>query len=199
MQMDTSSLPLPWIDLVVLVPLAFAAWRGFQKGLIMAVATLVALVAGLYAGFHGSEVIANALHERFDLSPSSGQIASFLLAFLAVVVAIHLLARLIEKAVKMAALSIVNKSAGLVFSVVKVALILSMVFYTLDGLFGRRGWLPDDAAADAVVFPVLEDAVTWLVPEMNHDTAIEKLKDGAADVDRAIRDATDKVKDKLGN
>ncbi len=195
--MDTSSLPLPWIDLIVLVPLAFAAWRGFQKGLIMAVSTLIALVAGLYAGFHGSAVVADALHAQFDWSPATVQICAFLIAFLAVVIAIHLLARLIEKAVKLAALSPVNKLAGLLFSVLKAALILSMVFYTLDGLFGRRGWLPDGTADDAVVFPFLEDAVTWLVPEMNHDTALEKLRDGAADVDRAVRDAADKVREQL--
>lgn len=192
--MDTSTLPLPWIDLLVLVPLAFAAWRGFQKGLIMAIATLVALVAGLYAGFHGSEVVADALHKQFNWSASTVQIVSFVLAFIGVVVAIHLLARLIEKAVKMAALSPVNKSAGLVFNVLKASLIMSMAFYALDGMFGRRGWLPDDVAKEAIVFPVLEDAVTWLVPDMNHDSVLETLKDGVADLDQVLQNAADQVK-----
>lgn len=187
--MDTSSLPLPLLDIFVLVPLAYAAWRGFKKGFIMAVATLVALVAGLYAGFHGSEVIAEKLHEAFDWSASTVQIASFLLAFLAMVIAIHLLAKLIEKAVNLAALSPVNKIAGLVFSLLKVGLILSMVFYTLDGLFGRRDWLPDGAADGTVIFPVLEDAVTWLVPEMHHDSALDQIRDGVNE----IRDAVDEI------
>ena len=180
--MDTSSLPLPLLDIFVLVPLAYAAWRGFKKGFIMAVATLVALVAGLYAGFHGSEVIADKLHASFDWSESSVQIASFLLAFLAMVIAIHLLAKLIEKAVNLAALSPVNKIAGLVFSLLKVGLILSMIFYTLDGLFGRRDWLPDSAADGTVIFPVLEDAVTWLVPDMHHDSALDQIRDGVNEI-----------------
>ena len=187
--MDTSSLPLPLLDILVLVPLAYAAWRGFKKGFIMAVATLVALVAGLYAGFHGSEVIADKLHASFDWSESSVQIASFLLAFLAMVIAIHLLAKLIEKAVNLAALSPVNKIAGLVFSLLKVGLILSMVFYTLDGLFGRRDWLPDGAADGTVIFPVLEDAVTWLVPDMHHDSALDQIRNGV----NGIRDAVDEI------
>ena len=187
--MDTSSLPLPLLDIFVLVPLAYAAWRGFKKGFIMAVATLVALVAGLYAGFHGSEVIADKLHASFDWSASTVQIASFLLAFLAMVIAIHLLAKLIEKAVNLAALSPVNKIAGLVFSLLKVGLILSMVFYTLDGLFGRRDWLPDGAADGTVIFPVLEDAVTWLVPDMHHNSALDQIRDGVHE----IRDAVDEI------
>ena len=121
-------------DIILFLPLLWAAWKGFKKGFIIEVASIVALIAGIYLAANFSEVTANALKEWFDIEGSWLGYLSFLVTFILAVFGVYALAKVIEKAVNLAALKLVNKLAGLVFGVLKVALILSIVVNLL-------GWL----------------------------------------------------------
>ena len=70
------------IDLVLAVPLLWALWRGFQKGFIVKIVSLIALVAGVFAGFHGSDGLATWLHEELDWPESVLALTAFVLAFI---------------------------------------------------------------------------------------------------------------------
>ena len=39
------------LDILIIVPLLLFAWNGYRKGLIIEIASLAALVLGLYAAF----------------------------------------------------------------------------------------------------------------------------------------------------
>ena len=114
-------------DIILFLPLLWAAWKGFKKGFIIEVASIVALIAGIYLAANFSEVTANALKEWLDIEGSWLGYLSFLITFILAVFGVYALAKVIEKAVNLAALKLVNKLAGLVFGVLKVALILSLI------------------------------------------------------------------------
>ena len=46
-----------FIDVLILIPVIYAAWKGFKHGLIIEVFTLLALVVGIYAGIHFSDFL----------------------------------------------------------------------------------------------------------------------------------------------
>jgi len=48
-------------DIILFIPLAFAAWKGFRKGFIVELASIIALIAGIYIAANFSEVTANKL------------------------------------------------------------------------------------------------------------------------------------------
>jgi membrane protein required for colicin V production len=121
-------------DIILFIPLVFAAWKGFQKGLIIELASIAALIAGIYVAANFSEITAEKLKEWFDIEGTWLGYLSFIVTFVAVVFGVYALAKVIEKAVNMVALKLVNKIAGLAFGTLKVALIISIVLNLL-------GWL----------------------------------------------------------
>ena len=125
------------LDAIIGVALAWALFRGFQKGFIVKIASLIALVAGTFAGFHGSEGLANWLNNEVNWSETSVQLTAFILTFILVVIGVHFLAKLIEKMVDLTALGLINKLAGMALGAFQMVLLLSITTFALDGVFGR--------------------------------------------------------------
>ena len=61
------NLPLALIDIVLLLVLLVGAWRGFTKGLVLSVASLVGLVGGIWAASHFSHMVAAQLGSARDV------------------------------------------------------------------------------------------------------------------------------------
>ena len=74
------------------------------------------------------------LNGQFDWTGRTVEIGAFVLTFLAVVVGVHLLARLLEKMVDLTALSVINKLGGMLMGLVQVILLLSVLTYALDSV-----------------------------------------------------------------
>lgn len=159
------SLPLATADIVILLLMLVGAWRGFTKGLVLSVASLVGLVGGVWAAAHFSHLAADALSKHVDWSVNSMSMAALALTFLAVVVAVHLLAKLLEKLLDLVALGVANKLAGAVFGMAKTALIASFAMYFLNHVLGPREWLPGKGDGTVLVGP-LESVAPLVAPRI---------------------------------
>jgi len=148
------NLPLAPIDIVLLLVLLVGAWRGFTKGLILSVASLVGLVGGIWAASHFSSLVADALSTQISWSENTIHMTALALTFLIVVVAVHLLAKLLEKTLELVALGLVNKLAGAAFGLLKVGLVLSFLIAMLNQWAGPRTWLPESEVPSMLLGPV---------------------------------------------
>lgn len=165
------------IDLLITMALLWSLWRGFRKGFIVKVASVIALIAGVFAGFHGSDGLANWLHNELDWPENILSLTAFILAFILVVIGVHMLARMIEKIVDLSALGLLNKLAGMVLGFIQMVCFLSILTFALDAVFGERSWLPEKLANEAILFPHIETAIEWIIPEMTRDTPWDELRD----------------------
>ena len=73
-----------FIDIIIIVPLGYAAWQGFKKGFIIELFTLLALLVGIYAGIHFSDWTAQFIRDSFHVEVKYITVVSFSLTFLAV-------------------------------------------------------------------------------------------------------------------
>ena len=185
------------LDAIIGVALAWALFRGFQKGFIVKIASLIALVAGTFAGFHGSEGLANWLNNEVNWSETSVQLTAFILTFILVVIGVHFLAKLIEKMVDLTALGLINKLAGMALGAFQMVLLLSITTFALDGVFGERNWLPAGAAEESVLYPSVETAVEWIIPEMNRSTPWDQIRDRMHDEVERLQDKVEEGIDRL--
>ena len=177
------------IDAILGIWLAWAMFNGFRKGLIIKVASIVALVLGIYAGFHFSSFAADLLNQQFDWSTRTTEVGAFGLTFLAVVVGVHFIAKLLEKIVDLTALSMLNKLGGLALGLVQALFFLSALTYALDGVFGPRQWLPEAQVEQSVLYPFVEDAIEYVVPDMERTTPWDQLRDRFEDGMERLEDA----------
>jgi membrane protein required for colicin V production len=165
-----------WLDWLVLLVLALAAFKGFQRGFMVELASLVALVLGIWAAVHVSDRVAALL----GLDPDNVALA-FLVTFLAVLLAVHLLARGLTALVDLAQMGLPNKLVGIFFGVLRSAFSLSVAFNLLVGY--SEGTMPPANVREASRFyaPIRAFA-PMLVPALG-DTkwvryAVEELKEG---------------------
>lgn len=119
------------IDLAFLGMMVLAIFKGLQKGLIVAVFSLVAFIVGLAAAIKLSAVVAVYLKDSVNVSAQWLPVLSFLAVFIAVVVLIRMAAKLIEASVEVAMMGWANKVGGAFFYMVLYTILLSVALFFL--------------------------------------------------------------------
>jgi len=56
------------LDIILAVPLLYGLYKGFTRGLIVEIASLVGLVLGIYGGVHFSQKTAAVLGDHVNLT-----------------------------------------------------------------------------------------------------------------------------------
>ena len=73
------------LDIILLIPLLLFAWNGYKKGFIIELASLAALVLGLYMAFFFSDFAAEMLNDLFDMDQKYVAVFAFLMTFIVVI------------------------------------------------------------------------------------------------------------------
>lgn len=120
------------LDILFIIPLLYALYRGFKKGLIHMISSLAALVLGIIGAIRLRPLFANALDSVFTISPEYVNVIAFSVAFVAIVIVVHLVAFLVEKLVKAVALSFVNRLLGMAFGLLVTAFVISMILWPIN-------------------------------------------------------------------
>ena len=119
------------LDIIFAVIIVLAILKGYQKGLVVGLFSLVTVVIGLAAAMKLSTVVAGYIGKAVKVSDQWLPIISFALVFFIVLLLIRLGARAIEKTVELAMLGWVNKLAGVIFFAAIYTTIFSvLLFYT---------------------------------------------------------------------
>ncbi len=121
-----------YTDIILAIPLLWAAYRGFTKGLIIELASLVGLVIGIYGSIHFAGYAMDLLINVFGLKSKYLHLISFGVTFIVIILIIYLIAHILEKLIEIVSLTFVNKLAGAVFSILKIAFILSVILYFIN-------------------------------------------------------------------
>lgn len=117
-----------WLDWTIAGLLALAAFRGFTKGLVIELVSLLALLLGAWAGVRFGPRVMVALGLEADSA-----LLAFIVTFVLVLVAAHLLARLLTGVIDLAMLSTPNKLAGALFAALRSAFAISIMLNLLNG------------------------------------------------------------------
>ena len=120
------------LDIIILIPLLLWARQGYNKGLIISLASFAALILGLYFAFFFSDFTANKLTEHFTIDKEYIAVISFVVTFVVVVIAVVLIGNVLQKFIDVLMLGFLNKAAGAVFGILKGALYLSILIFVIN-------------------------------------------------------------------
>ncbi len=152
------------LDIILLLCFIPAIVTGISKGFIKQVVDLVAILAAAWAAFHFSTMMADWLSQYLTLDASILKVVSFVLVAIVVAVLLHLVGALLTKTLKALSLGFLNRLLGLVFGVLKVALILGLVILLFETLNSSLHIVKPEATADAVVYNALKNAANAIFP-----------------------------------
>lgn len=191
-----------FIDIIICVPIIYAAYKGFKQGLIIEVFTLLALFVGLYVGINFSDFVANYLKKTFEWDSVYLPIVSFTLVFLAVGAMVYFAGKAIEKVIKVVHLSPLNKFFGLLFSIVKMLYFVSILLVIFESYDEKSHFLPKEQKDNSVLYNPVKTFSTTTIPGLESSSiflknAFKQDSDTTdLTVDQAIR--AKEVADSLG-
>ncbi len=157
-----------FLDIIFVIPLIWGAIRGFSKGLIIEAASLVALGVGIFAGLHFSYFITSFIGLKSQYAPFIG----FVIAFVLVVIAVFLFAKILEKSIDLLALGVINKLAGAFFSMIKFAFILSVILMFLEKADPFGSFIPAKTKETSLLYRPVKSIAPAVFPLIN----FEKIK-----------------------
>jgi membrane protein required for colicin V production len=163
-----------FLDALILLPLGYAAYRGFKHGLIIEVFTLMALVLGLYAGIHFSDFASDFMKKSFGWHSDWLPVISFTLVFLGVGAMVYFAGKALERVVRAASLSPINKFLGVFFAVLKMTYIVSIVIVLIDSYDERGDFFPEEKKKSSLLYYPVKKVSTTTVPGVASSTIFLK-------------------------
>lgn len=186
-----------FLDIILIIPLVYAAWTGFKKGFIIEVFTLLALFVGLYAGIHFSESVAAALKKTFSWDSEYLPAISFTITFLAVGAMVYFAGKALEKVVKFAMLSPLNKIGGIIFALLKGSYIVSIILLLLSSYDKNNKFIPLETKKSSLLYNPLLKLSKATIPGFEGSSFFEKdTTNVTLTVDQVIR--AKEIADSLG-
>ncbi|MEA3444472.1 MAG: CvpA family protein [Bacteroidota bacterium] len=156
-----------YIDIVLAIPLLWFCYKGFKNGLIIEAASLLALVLGVYGAYHFSGFTAEFLIENMGVESEYISLISFAVTFILIVIAVHFLAKLIDKLVKAVALGFVNRLFGLVFGVAKFAFIISILLSLINRFDTQEKLITPELKQESYLYEPLSKFAPLIFPYLN--------------------------------
>ena len=117
------------IDFIFLVLMIIACIKGFRKGFIIALFSVIAFIVGLAAAIKLSAVVAGMLQGHFNSTGKWLPVISFLLVFVLVAWLVNLGATMIQKTFEAVMLGWINRLAGAAFYMVLYSIIYSFFLF----------------------------------------------------------------------
>jgi membrane protein required for colicin V production len=141
-----------FIDLLILVPLLLAAWKGFKRGFIIEIFIVLALLVGIYCGIHFSDYTSELIKDKLNVSSIYLPLISFALTFIVIAVGIYFTGKMLEKVIKIAQLSLFNKLGGVFFSVVKTLYFMSTLFLLIASVQEKTELIPAATLNESLLY-----------------------------------------------
>ena len=158
-----------YLDLIFLIPLLFALYRGFTKGLIHMVASLAALLLGIFGAIRLRPMFASLLDALFDISPEYMNVIAFSLAFISIVLVVHLVAFVVEKLIKAVALSFVNRLLGMGFGLLVTAFVISMILWPVNQINAERQIIKPERIEGSILYRPLSKFAPAVFPYLRRE------------------------------
>lgn len=156
-----------YIDLVLGILLVVAAIRGFSNGFVAEVASLAALILGVWGAIHFSHFVSGFIIDTFDYHPKYLNLIAFFVTFIVIVILVYLGGKLVDKIVTMVALGFLNRLAGILFGIIKTALILSILLLILEKFDEKEKLLPKRIKERSHMYEPVKSLLPTLLPFLN--------------------------------
>ena len=147
------------IDFLFLLLVIWAIIKGYQKGLIIALFSIVSLMVGLAAAIKLSTIAASFLKDSVNISSKWLPVVSFVVVFLLVLLLVRFVATALEKMVELALLGWLNRLGGIILFVILYTVIFSIVLFYSD----KINLLSDETLAGSKTFPYIQPWGPWAI------------------------------------
>jgi membrane protein required for colicin V production len=166
-----------FIDVVLLIPIAWFAYKGFSKGFIIEVTSLLALLLGIYIANRLSHITAAYLINDLKFENE----------YILVVIATMLLGKALTRLIRVIQLSFLNKIAGAAFSTLKIVFIMSVIIMIFVNFQIENVILKDEQINSSVLYKPVKSVAPAFFPKLM-ETDKSFFEDAKKSLDKKLDD-----------
>ncbi len=160
------------LDLILILPVAYGAWIGFKKGFVIEIATLLALVLGVWGAIVFSDYVGRSLSENTSIDGRYVSMTAFTITFLGIAIGIYFLGKLIEKSVNLVAMKPINKIAGLSFGGLKWLFAISVVLVIIEAFDSKSSFVSGDSKENSLLYEPVKTVSLTSIPALEDSQLI---------------------------
>jgi len=174
------------LDVIIIIPLLLFAWNGYKKGFIVEVASLAALILGLYIAFFFSDFAAEMLNNLFDLDQKYVAVFAFLITFIVVIFLVLTVGKIVQQFINILLLGFLNKLAGAVFGLLKGALLLSILIFVINYFNYGEFIIKQEDKEKSIFFTPVESIAPALYSWLNSNNFTFEIPDKDELIEKVI-------------
>ena len=150
-----------YLDIIIAIILLLFGVKGFRKGLIIEVVTLLAFAVGIYGAMHFSDFTAEHLKEFMEINPKYLNTTAFVLTFILLVILVNIIGRMVTKLIQAMNLGFFNILGGALFGMAKGVLLCSIMVMVLNN-FQLIGIVKPEVREQSKLYPYIEETVPYV-------------------------------------
>ena len=145
------------LDIVLGLLLLYGLYKGFKNGLFVEIASIIALIAGLYGAIHFSYIAGDYLSQNMEWNERYIHITAFVITFVIIVLIVHLAGKFLTKIADFAMLGLLNKLAGAIFGALKVAVIIGALLIFFERANSSVNLVHSDTLEESVLYEPIKE------------------------------------------
>ncbi len=145
------------LDIVLGLLLIYGLYKGLKNGLFVEIASIIALVAGLFGAIHFSYIAGDYLSKNMEWNERYINIVSFIITFIVIVIVVNLAGKFLTKIADFAMLGLLNKLAGAIFGALKVAVILGALLVFFERANSSVNLVKSETLEESVLYEPIKE------------------------------------------
>jgi membrane protein required for colicin V production len=157
---------MSFLDIVLGSLLVYGLYQGIKNGFFVELASLISLILGIYIAIKFSDFAKGVLSGFVHWNPKTIQIIAFVITFIAVIVAVSLLAKFLTGIADFAQLGWINKLGGGFFRVLKTILILSIFLNLFEKINFNNTFAKKETLDNSLFYRNIQKTAGFIYPSI---------------------------------
>ncbi len=152
------------LDIILLICFIPSLIQGFRKGFISQAISIISIILGVWMSARFADMVSEWIGQYIQGSEQVMKLIAFVIIFIAVIVGLTLLGKLLEKIIKLVMLGWLNKLLGVAFAFLKAGLIIGLIIMAFCSLNDIFQFVSQDTLNSSVLFNPLKSIADNVFP-----------------------------------
>lgn len=153
-----------YLDIFFAIPLIWGIVRGLMSGFIRSLSVFVGLILGITLAQTYAADLSPTIQEWFTLSARQCLSIAYVTIFVAVMIVVAIIARILDKFLHLILLGWLNKLLGALFGFFKWAIILSFFIMVVEYANSKFEFLSPEKKSESLLYEPIKNVVPTIMP-----------------------------------
>ena len=153
-----------YLDIFFAIPLIWGIVRGLMSGFLRSLSVFVGLILGITLAQTYAADLSPTIQEWFTLSARQCLSIAYVTIFVAVMIVVAIIARILDKFLHLILLGWLNKLLGAIFGFFKWAIILSFFIMVIEYANSKFEFLSPEKKSESLLYEPIKKVVPTIMP-----------------------------------